>query len=97
MIATQHAVEKYTAGRDYGKREVPHFALHGVVVKPIEEFGRHRLTWDGRQNACLVCTGPGGLEPAATTECQPIASPTQLQPGRSLADLLTKKTKGGQR
>jgi hypothetical protein len=93
MIATQHAVEKYSAGRDYGKREVPHFALHGAVVKPcnrcgrvkpIEEFGKHNLTWDGRQNACLACTGPEGLGPTAATERQPIASPLPpLRPHRS--------------
>jgi hypothetical protein len=44
-------------------------------VRPIEAYGKHNLTWDGRQNACLACVGPGGLEPAVATERQPIASP----------------------
>lgn len=77
MNATQAQVEKYTLGRDYSKREVPHFALFGTVVKCCSRCGKvrsltrfrpHRLTWDGLTNACEDCVGPEGLDASAATD-----------------------------
>jgi hypothetical protein len=77
MNVTQHQVEKYSLGRDFSKREVPHFALHGEEVKccsrcgkvrPLARFQSHRLTWDGLTQACEDCCGPDGLDVGAATD-----------------------------